>query len=34
MMSNTEFKFDANLIGIEVYGTASGQLRIHVNILI
>lgn len=30
MLLNTEFKVDANLIGFEVYGTATGQIRIHV----
>ena len=30
ILSSTEFAFDANLIGFEIYGTASGLIRIYV----
>ena len=30
ILSSTEFRFDANLIGFEIYAIIAGQLRIHV----
>ena len=31
ILSSTEFRFDANLIGFELYATIGGILRIHVS---
>ena len=31
ILSSTEFRFDANLIGFEIYATIGGILRMHVS---
>ena len=31
ILLNTEFKFDANLTGFEVYGKAAGTFKINVS---
>lgn len=32
ILPSTEFRFDANLIGFEIYATRSGQITIYVRI--